>query len=413
MLPSNSAQSTRRVAWREALWIFLLSRVALAGLTVVSVSEPAGGGFQCFAELRACSKKWKQFDVGYYMHIASHGYWDPKLPVTYLPDGSRTEFPEAVVFFPLWPKLVGLLSVPFGQTFWHTYYVGLVLANVLVLITFWLLYRLIAERFDDGTARWAVFFLAFSPFSVTFAAGYAEALFIPLTLAVFLLVRRDRWLLAGLVGALVTLTKPNGVLVGILFAVVLVQRYGWRGLFTRHEIGAKLKIVGSAAMIPLGLLAYMAYLWLKWDDPLAFTRWQKDFWGRTLQWPWETVAKAVENVFLTPSTYTKIGQFNSTDSLWELLFLFLPLVALALTWKKLPLEYSLFAVAIFLMSIAVPTGAEEPLASIGRHMAGAFPVAVAYALLSKKVRAQQLLMVVTLAFFGLFTAYFAVGRWMA
>ena len=55
----------------------------------------------------------------------------------------------------------------------------------------------------------------------------------------------------------------------------------------------------------------------------------------------------------------------------------------------------------------------EPLASIGRHLAGAFPVAVAYALLSRKIRWQQVLVVLNLAFFGLFTAYFAIGRWMA
>lgn len=382
-------------------------------LTIVSVSEPGPGGFQCFDQLRECSKKLIRFDLGYYLQVATHGYWDPKMPVDYLPNGSRTGYPEAVAFFPLWPKLVGWVSIPFGQTYWHVFYVGIVLANLLALVTFWLLYRLVAERFDDQTARWSVFFLAFNPFTVTFAAGYGEALFIPLTLAVFLLVRKERWLLAGLAGALTTLTKPNGVLIMILFAVVLVQRYGWRDLFTRNEIGTKLKIVGSAAMVPLGLLSYIAYLWLKWDDPFAFSRWQTNFWGRTTQWPWQPIYKAFENAILTPSATETASKFNSTDSLWELLFLFLPLTALALTWRQLPLEYLLFGIAIFLMTITVPTGAEEPLASIGRHLGGTFSIAVAYALLSRKVRAQQLLLVVTLAFFGLFTAYYAVGRWMA
>ncbi|MEU4745879.1 glycosyltransferase family 39 protein, partial [Actinosynnema sp. NPDC023658] len=226
-------------AWREALWIFLLSRLAMVVITVVSVGERGPGGFQCLSQLRECSKRWGRFDMGYYLQIASHGYWDPRMPVVRPPDGVRTEFPEAVVFFPLWPKLLGWLSVPFGRTYWHAYYVGLVLAGVLAVVALWLLYELVAEQFGDRTARWSAFFLAFSPFSVTFAAGYAEALFVPLTLAVFLLVRRERWLLAGVLGALATLTRPNGVLIVLVFAVALVHRYGWRDLFTRHDLRTK------------------------------------------------------------------------------------------------------------------------------------------------------------------------------
>ncbi|MFI9005806.1 glycosyltransferase family 39 protein [Actinosynnema sp. NPDC053489] len=392
-------------AWREALWIFVLSRVTMVVVTVVSVAQP--GGFQCLSQLRECSKQWHRFDIGYYLQIASHGYWDPRQPVVWPADGVRTEFPEAVVFFPLWPKLLGWLSVPFGRTYWHAYYVGLVLANVLGLIALWLLYQLVVERFGTHTARWSVFFLAFSPFSVTFAAGYAEALFVPLTLAVFLLVRRERWLWAGALGAVATLTRPNGVLVVIVFAVALAQRFGWRDLFTRHELGTKLKIVGSAAVVPLGLLAYVAYLWLRWDDPLAFSRWQHDYWHRSPHWPWEPVVQAVRNVLRSDSPH------NDTDSLWELLFLVLPLLALGLTRKRLPPDHLLFAVAVFLMTVSASAGPVEPLSSIGRHLAGAFPVAVAYALLARNTRRQQLLLVVNLAFFGLFTAYFAVGRWMA
>ncbi|MFC0543386.1 hypothetical protein [Kutzneria chonburiensis] len=398
-------------AWREALWAFLLSRVMLVFITFVATSKGGPGGFQCLSQPVDCVKTWRHFDVGYYLQIAAHGYWDPHLPARWAADGSRFngEYPEAVAFFPLWPKLLGWLSTPFGRTYWHAFYVGLALAAVLTLVTYWLLYKLISEQFDDRVARWTLFFFAFSPFAIFYASGYGEVLFLPLALLVFLFARRERWWLAGLCGLLAALTRPNAVLLVIVFAVALVRIYGFRGLFTPRDLGAKLKIVGAAALVPAGVGLYMAYLWVKWGEPLAFVRWQTDYWHRTTQWPWQPIVRAVDVVIHS----TTIAGSNPTDSLWELVWIAVPLIAVALTWRRMPVEYSLFTTAVFLMTITVASPEGEPLLSITRHLAGAFPVAVAYGLLAGRNRPRQLLLVLSLAFFGLFTAYFVTGRWVA
>ena len=241
------------------------------------------------------------------------------------------------------------------------------LANVLVLVALWPLYKLVAEQFGDRTARWSLFFLAFSPFSITFAAGYAEALFVPLTLAVFLLVRRERWLLAGVLGAVATLTRPNGVLIVIVFAVALVHRFGWRRpghpARARHQAQDRRRGRDRPARtaglhgLPVGAVGRPARL-----HPLA----------ARLLGPRPALAVGADlpgrrNVIRSNSPT------NDTDSLWELLFLVLPLLALGLTWKRLPADYLLFTVAIFLLTVSMSSGPVEPLASIGRHLAGRVP----------------------------------------
>jgi hypothetical protein len=409
VLPSRRRRLS--TAWREALWAFLLNRVMMVFITFVATSQGGPGGFQCLARPLDCVRTWRHFDVGYYLQIAAHGYWDPHLAVRWASDGSRLngDYPEAVVFFPLWPKLLGWLSTPVGRTYWHAFYVGLALAAVLTLVTYWLLYTLVSEQFDEQVARRTLFFTAFSPFAIYFASGYAEVLFLPLVLLVFLFARRQRWWLAGLCGLLAALTRPNAVMLVVVFAVALVRLYGFRGLFTRRDLGAKLTIVGAAALVPAGVGLYVTYLWVKWGEPLAFVRWQSDYWHRTTQWPWQPVVRAVDVVIHGIT----IDRSNPTDSLWQLVWIAVPLVAVALTWRRMPLDYSLFIVAIFLMTITVASPDGEPLLSITRHLAGAFPVAVAYALLARKARPRQLLVVLNLAFFGLFTAYFVTGRWVA
>jgi hypothetical protein len=398
-------------AWREALWAFLLSRVMLVFITVVATSQGGPDGFRCVSRPLDCVQTWRRFDIGYYLQIAAHGYWDPHLSVQWLPDGGRVngDYPEAVAFFPLWPKLLGWLSTPFGRTYWHAFYVGLALAAVLTLVTYWLLFTLISEQFDDRVARWTLFFTAFSPFAIFYASGYGEVLFLPLALLVFLFAQRQRWWLAGVCGLLAALTRPNAVVLVLVFAVALVRSYGFRGLFTRRDLGGKLTIVGAAALVPAGAGLYIAYLWARWGEPLAFVRWQNEYWHRTTQWPWQPIARAVDIGIHGIS----IDGSNPTNSLWHLVWVAVPLIAVAVTWRRMPVEYSLFTAAIFLMTITVASSDGEPLMSITRHLAGAFPVAVAYGLLARRTRPRQLLVVLSLAFFGLFTTYFVTGRWVA
>ena len=240
------------------------------------------------------------------------------------PDGVRTEFPEAVVFFPLWPKLLGWLSSSLRPHLLARDYVGLVLANVLALVALWLLYKLVAERFGARRPVVGVFpgvqpVLGHLRRRVPRGAVRAvDAGGVPAGAA------RTLGCWPSVLGAVATLTRPNGVLIVIVFAVALVHRFGWRDLVTRHELGtssrssARPRWVAARAAglrgLPVGAGGTPAA-----PSPAGGARTgaaaRPGRGNRSYQ--------AVRNVIRSNSPT------NDTDSLWELLCLVLPLLARA------------------------------------------------------------------------------------
>jgi hypothetical protein len=117
--------------------------------------------------------------------------------------------------------------------------------------------------------------LAFGLFPTTFffRMAYSEGLFLALTLAVMLAVERrtNLWLIALLVG-LTTGTRPVGVALVPVFAMHVWQRsLTWR-----------IAALNWIALLPFtcwGLLAFMAYQWQAFGDPLAFVKTQA-YWSR-------------------------------------------------------------------------------------------------------------------------------------
>ncbi|RJQ77385.1 DUF2029 domain-containing protein [Pseudonocardiaceae bacterium YIM PH 21723] len=384
-------------AIREALWIFLLSRAALTTITVFAVSK-LPGGFSCWEQPSRCVQTFFRYDIGYYAAIAVYGYWDPRLPTTALATNAPgTNHPESVVFFPLWPTLMRWLAMPFGLSEGTVFYAALAMAAVCLLVTYWLLYKLVDEIWDAETARAAVFLFAFSPFAAWFAAGYAEVLLVPLSLAVFLLIRHDRLWLAGALGGLATLTKPNAVLLVIPFLVLLVETWDLRGRW---------RIIGATALVPTGLLGYMTWLWWRFDAPLSFSHMQQEFWHREPVWPWEPFVRVVA-VLGGPD------KDPAAHTLVDLVLVLGAVAVVAAVCRRLPADQLLFFAGMLTMTLLVASDPHYPLASLPRHLAGAFPLSVACALACRHPRVRQLVMVGTLSLFGLFTALYTNGVWVA
>src|SRR5712691_2872882 len=80
-------------AWKEATWVFVLSRLVIVLISVTGmVFFPQHGQIapaNCFTSPGACLGAWYHYDAVAYVNIAHHGY-------TYVPD---------TAFFPFWPLL--------------------------------------------------------------------------------------------------------------------------------------------------------------------------------------------------------------------------------------------------------------------------------------------------------------------
>ena len=106
-----------RVAWKEAAWIFGLSRLVILLVSSIGiVLLPQAGQTlpdACRASFDPCFTAWYRWDAVAYVNIAHHGY-------TYLPD---------TAFFPFWPLLEHFGGLLLGNSFPNSYYfAGLIIA---------------------------------------------------------------------------------------------------------------------------------------------------------------------------------------------------------------------------------------------------------------------------------------------
>ena len=119
--------------------------------------------------------------------------------------------------------LVRLLATPFPG--WEGL-IAVVLSNVLFAVGIVLLVRLTAPRFGAAFAYRSAALLAIFPFAAVFSMAYAESLFLVLMLGAFLAAERGRAVPAGLLLALATLTRLQGVALVIPLAWILWEQAG-------------------------------------------------------------------------------------------------------------------------------------------------------------------------------------------
>lgn len=170
------------------------------------------------------------WDGAYYRDIAAGGY--------------GAVDPGGVRFHPLFP-LIGQGGIGL-----------LVVANVAALLAAVLVHRLVVAELDDADlARRAATLVGIAPPAFVLVWAYAEGPFLALTAALLLALRRERWVLVGVLGIAAGLTRPTAAL---LCVAVLVE--AWR---RRSPAGF------AAATGPLvGIGAYLLWVGHRYGDAL-------------------------------------------------------------------------------------------------------------------------------------------------
>lgn len=201
---------------------------------------------------------WTQFDAGWYRSIAVDGYFFESY-----------DRQASVAFFPAYPLAMRWLGWVLGGNPLIAGVLVTLAAGCGAVVAF---ARWCADRLDDVATRWAVAALLVYPFAFYLVGPvYADALFVAAALGAFLLLERGHPVLAGLVGAVATATRPVGmaVVIGLVVGVVAL-RGSWR----------RLRPVDAGVLLSLGgLLGWMGYLWHTFGDPLLFSRIQ-GAWGQ-------------------------------------------------------------------------------------------------------------------------------------
>jgi hypothetical protein len=188
----------------------------------------------------------------------------------------------------------------------------------------------------------------------------------------------------------------------------------------RRELGLRGAL--GMALVPAGLVAYAAYLWARFGDPLVFARQQGDYWNREVSGPLATLGDAwtaagvgvgyvldPATLFLGTDATPALEASNVLNLVFLVFFLGLALAGLFV----LPPGLSVYAAALVLLPVLTPSP-RFPLMSLPRFVLGAFPVFLVLGFLLSRSRWT---LAAWLAFSGglgmALTALFVSWRWVA
>src|SRR5262249_47237872 len=160
-------------------------------------------------------------------------------------------------FFPMYPLLMrGLASVT------HNVLAGGMIITALAGgATAFLFHRWCRLRLTSRGAIASLLALMLWPFAYyLYFAVYSAALFLALSLASFSLLEEDRPILAGLLGAVATATRPVGVALVVGLVVRALERRGW----SLQKLRAR---DAGLLLSTLGVGGYLGYLWIRFGDP--------------------------------------------------------------------------------------------------------------------------------------------------
>ena len=319
--------------------------------------------------------QWRQWDANHYLYLAGHGYatgGDPR---------------NLIAFFPLYPAaiaLLGLAGVPLAVG-------ALAISNAGSLVAAVLLYEIARLDSDEPAAfRAAALFVLF-PTAYFLFNGYSEGLFCALAFGSVLAARYGRWLSAGGLGALAAASRLTGIallpfLLVEMATLPLARSQRWRAL-------------AGAALVPLGLLSYLAVNWWVLHDALAFVEVQRRHWFHRLSAPWTGAVEATR-WFANRDPWLRL-----TVGAGELLGAAVAYTVSLLSWVRLRPSDATYALVVTVLATFLPFWL-----SIPRYLLALYPLFV----LAGRVRVavvQAVVALASLAALVVLSIAFTRGQW--
>jgi hypothetical protein len=323
------------------------------------------------------------WDGRWYEKIALHGY-----PVT-VPEanfyaGTGRNAQTAVAFFPLYPLMVRGLDrvLPGGADV-----AGVVLSLIigaLATVLVWILAEKVADR---RVADRAAILFAFSPGAFVLSWVYAEGLLILLAAACLLALLERRWLLAGVLAALASASRPNAT--AVMFACAWGA--GWAVLKDRDW-----RALVAPLLAPVGMVAFFAFLWWHTGEPRIWFRVQSQGWG-------ERIDFGKSNLGVFADVFTR--PLHNPNRIVLLLSMVSAVVLMVILVRaKLPGVLNVYAISGLCLVLASHINARP------RFIFVAFPLVIALAKMIRKQPAFMVLVGVFAASMVMLTVFYGLHR---
>jgi hypothetical protein len=374
------------LTWRQTalavLPAFLVTRlvVLVSGIVAIQIwgvkavqdiYDPAGYTTELGELLSTAIGPLARWDAVWYIDIAEVGY--------------PTDYPPRTAFFPLYPVLLRIGGWFVGSPL----VAGLLISLVCAFVGTMLFHRLTDLELGRPAAKAATWALLAFPGSMWFTAVYSEGLFLLLSVGCLLAARQRMWAVAGALGALSAATRSAGIVLMVPLALIAWDQFRQRPrpLDPRAEVGWRQwpwqRPARAVAVVPLGLLAYLAVLRVIGHD------WMTSF-DQQAEWGRENVGPAVGVLRAIEAAGDGVAQLLGTapeasaatpGAEWMnpllLLFLIGGVIALVGVFRRLPLAYGAYVGCALLLPLSAPAvGGGEPLMSLPRFLGVLFPLAM-------------------------------------
>ena len=301
---------------------------------------------------------WTGTDSRHYLDIARD--W-------YLSEGSIDRLVQ-LVFFPGYPIAIRLVNFVVGDYL----YSGLLVSAFSFAGAGCMAYRLLRLDLPRGGALRVIKYLCLLPGVFFFAAPMSESLFLLLCVSCVYCTRSGKWLLGCVLGALAAFTRSLGVMLFVPLFFEAVAAFS-REISADKTAGKRLAArIAGLLIIPLGFAAYCVINYLVSGDPFKFMQYQKEHWGQSFGWFFNTAAYQTELAL----TCARDNPHNALG-LWlpNLIACFGSLTAMLFAAKRLRPSYTAWFIAYFVVAVGATW-----LLSAPRYLIALLPVPLAFAL---------------------------------
>jgi Gpi18-like mannosyltransferase len=317
---------------------------------------------------------WNRWDADQYLKLARFGYTNASIWKAW--------------FSPLYPWCIRIVAFLNGN-----YLVSaLIVSAIALLIAALALRRLVQIDFSPEVALRSVWFLLIFPTAYFLHAPYTESLFLALVIGSVFAARKERWWLAGTLGALSWMTRANGIVliptlgVEAAYQFWKTKRWNWRWLWI--------------ALVPVGFGVYLFLNWRVTGDPFAAFRMRKTMSSTSFAWPWVGMRGAIGIMMnWKPGRAEMVGA-------QEFIFALLGLIGVVASWIKLRPIYAMWMTGNWLLFASVTF-----LESMPRYTLTMFPLFILFGLFAANRFWNFVLTVWSLLFLALFTSLFMRGWW--
>jgi len=260
----------------------------------------------------------------------------------------------------IWPPMYPLL-IRLGMALGlHPFISTLVISNLAAIGVFGLLYRMVDQLWGADIARNSLIGMVFFPTAFFLLAGYSESIFLFFSLACLSAIQNKSWLLAGILAAVTTLTRHQGILLVLPMAWEGIQAFRQSRSITKALPWLAALALPSMAMLSFGLYTHFALgaTW-PWETVSAG-------WNQHLGWPWEGLLGNISALLR--------GATIGAGGLWINLGLTLLTIGLlAAGTRLLPAGQQLYAWAL-LLSVLVKVQNDGLLGAMARYTLLIFPL---------------------------------------